>query len=298
MKIAYIILAFKLPEQLARLVRKLSNRDTFFYIHIDKQIKPELFQQFIDLIEPKENVIFIKRHKSDWGRIGCVEAKLEGINEIIKKSNDFDYVINLSGQDYPIKSNTYINNFFQENKGHSFLNYVPFPYVNHAYIKDWIDYWHFYHLKYHLVFPKEDMFTSPVFSSIWRPIARRITLRHNLPFGYKPYYGSSYWCFSHEIVDYVHSFNKKNNKFVKWFAYTQFPDEFFMQTLIMNSSHNNGIINNNLRYIDFSSKKSNPKVLTVDDFSKFYETKKLFARKFDQTVDGVVLDMIDQATKE
>jgi hypothetical protein len=64
--------------------------------------------------------------------------------------------------------------------------------------------------------------------------------------------------------------------------------------MLMNSPYKNEIINNNLRYIDFSSKKANPKVLTVDDFPKFTGSGKLFARKFDQNVDNAVLDMIDE----
>jgi len=294
MKIAYLILAFKLPEQLVRLVRKLSDRDTYFFIHIDKKIKPELFQHFVQLIEPNDNVIFIKRHNSDWGRIGCIEAKLEGINEIKKMGVDFDYLINLSGQDYPIKSNQQIADFLQENYGKSFLNYNPIPYRDHPHLDDLINYWHFYFYKYHLVFPKENMFFSPILSQLWKPIARRIKVRPKLPLGYKPYYGSSYWCFTRELIDYVHAFTRENQSFVRWFSHVQFPDEFFFQTMLMNSPYKNEIIDNNLRYIDFSSKKANPKVLTVDDFPKFTGSGKLFARKFDQNVDNAVLDMIDE----
>ena len=37
MKIAYIVLAYKNPDQLGRLFQKLINKDSAFYLHIDKK---------------------------------------------------------------------------------------------------------------------------------------------------------------------------------------------------------------------------------------------------------------------
>ena len=70
----------------------------------------------------------------------------------------------------------------------------------------------------------------------------------------------------------------------------------FFQTIIMNSKYGAKVCNDNLRYIDWSEGKNNPKVLTKDDFSLINSSNKLFARKFDSNVDEQVLDMIDGYT--
>jgi len=80
---------------------------------------------------------------------------------------------------------------------------------------------------------------------------------------------------------------------VKFFNHVQFPDEFFFQTLVMNSEYSDTIINDNLRYIDFSDRKAHPGLLTTRDLNKLLTTEKLFARKFDTDIDSGVLDYID-----
>ena len=207
---------------------------------------------------------------------------------------EFDYLINLSGQDYPIKNNLYIQNILQENKGMSLIRHIPIPYPSHPHIEDLVKYWHIYWRDYHFVLPRENMFASPVLNSIWNIFAKKITLRRKPPLNLTPYYGSSYWCLSHECVDYVYDYVGRNESFINYFKYVQFPTEFFFQTILQNSIFKDRIINDNLRYIDFSSKKANPKVLGKEDFDKFIDSRNIFARKFDVTYDPDVLDMIDK----
>ena len=138
MRIAYIILAHKLPGQLVRLVERLISKDTSFFIHLDKRADKEIYNSVVEQLSIYDNVHFIKRHISKWGQLGCTKAVLGAINEIYSQSIEFDYVINLSGQDYPIKSNQYIKNVLQENRGLSFLNFYSIPNQSHKHLGDFI----------------------------------------------------------------------------------------------------------------------------------------------------------------
>ena len=131
-------------------------------------------------------------------------------------------------------------------------------------------------------------------NKIWNPIVNAISVRRKLPFSYKPYYGGAYWCLSKAHIKYVYNFTNDHKNYIKWFARVHFPDEFFFQTLLRNSPFQNHLINDDMRYIDFSQRKAHPKTLTMDDFEKFMSTHNLFARKFDLLVDTAVLDRIDQ----
>ena len=55
------------------------------------------------------------------------------------------------------------------------------------------------------------------------------------------------------------------------------------------------IINTYLTYLEWPIDYSgHPKILAKNDFEKIRESEKLFARKFDMTIDSDILDMIDQ----
>ncbi|MEI6087851.1 MAG: glycosyl transferase, partial [Bacteroidota bacterium] len=53
------------------------------------------------------------------------------------------------------------------------------------------------------------------------------------------------------------------------------------------------MINDNLKYIDWSLGGASPKILTIDDIDKISKSGKFFARKFDANFDSEVLDWID-----
>jgi len=62
LRIAYIILAHKLPGQLVRLVRKLNTKDTHFFIHVDKKTGDETYKGMTEPLREYENVFFLERH--------------------------------------------------------------------------------------------------------------------------------------------------------------------------------------------------------------------------------------------
>lgn len=59
-----------------------------------------------------------------------------------------------------------------------------------------------------------------------------------------------------------------------------------------NSVFSKDMINNNLRYVDWSEGKVNPKTLPMEDAEKLKNSEKLFARKFNTEVDNKILAYI------
>ncbi|MGF1986665.1 MAG: hypothetical protein RMY62_002115 [Nostoc sp. ZfuVER08] len=60
MKIAYIILAHKYPEQLKRLIHRLNTENVSFFIHIDKKVEAKIYHQVVTLLKDFTNVFFSK----------------------------------------------------------------------------------------------------------------------------------------------------------------------------------------------------------------------------------------------
>ena len=85
----------------------------------------------------------------------------------------------------------------------------------------------------------------------------------------------------------------ENPDYVRFFEHVFVPDELFFQTIIMNSALRDTVVNDNLRYVDWTREPA-PAVSTRDDLTALLELGQLFARKFDETVDREVLDALDR----
>ena len=73
-----------------------------------------------------------------------------------------------------------------------------------------------------------------------------------------------------------------------------FPDEFVFQTILFNSIYKEDIVNDNMRFIDWSEGNKNPKTFTAKDVNILLASNQFFARKFDVNVDAEILDLVDQ----
>lgn len=293
MRIAYIISAYKYPEQLVRLILRLDAPGTAFFVHIDKKSDAEIYQRAVAGLGGLPNVHFLTRHRSYWGGFGHVAASIKGLRELSRRGIAFDYVILLTGQDYPIKTNAQIAQFLQHSDGKSYLDYAELPHDGPV-SRHRIDYWH---LRFgrHLAFPTRRGFRSRPIALLWRVLVALFPWKRRFPAGFRPYVGSSYWCLSRECVEYVNDFIARNPAFVRFFRYVDIPDELFFHTLLVNSPWREKIINASLTYSDWTNPAAGlPAVLGREDFEKLCHSPKLFARKFDTTKDAAVLDLIDR----
>jgi hypothetical protein len=284
MRLAYIISAYKYPFQLIRLIHRLNGDSTSFLVHVDKKTDDQNYCEIVRGMRHHNNVCFLRRHKCNWGDFGHVAATLEGIAQIFRTGISFDYAILLTGQDYPIKSSEYIHRFFHEHKGTLFMEFFPLP------TDDWqnrglvgglerIEAWHWRAFNRHFHFPP-----SP-----------RIPLKRQFPKGFTPFGGSSYWCLPRQCIEYIYEFVLHNQAFVEFFKHVDVPDEIFFQTIILNSPFAPMAVNDNLRYIEWKDLDAgSPAILRKNDFQKLASSSKLFARKFDATIDVQVLDLIDR----
>lgn len=278
MSIAYIISAYKNARQLERLIRRLDGEGVHFLVHIDQ--KSPIFSEVGRRLRDLQNVRFLDRHRCVWGGFGHVAATIEGINALGRDRLPGDYVVLLTGQDYPIKPHQQICEVLEKAEGRSFMEYFPLPSdVWDGGGLDRIRRWHVRWFKRYFVFPR----------SVASPFARRF------PRGFQPFGGSSYWCLARACADYLYEFVATNPRFVRFFHYVDVPDEIVFQTILLNSSLRDHIVNDNLRHIEWRDPQSgSPAILTTDDFAELAASPKLFARKFDVTVDAKVLDMIDE----
>lgn len=311
MKIAYLILAHRYPEQLLRLIESRNTENTVFFIHINKMTDAQTYDQFVKAFSHLPNVRFIKRNVIYMFDFGHTQASLQGIKEIIESKVDFDYLVLGTGQDYSIKSNRDIENFFQENPGKIYLDYMDNTVITDGLwptrSADNINYWHVRLGKLRFLFFGSLNLTShnrycnanktwyKILEFFWSKLMPLFPFKRKFPEGFTPYRGSAYWCFPKDCVEYIYDFVKKNTSFVNYFRYVDGPDEMFFQTLLLNSPLKERIVNDNLFFIDFENPNpTRPRVFEKCDFERLANSPKLFARKFDATRDAEILELIDQ----
>jgi hypothetical protein len=271
--LAYIISAYRNLGQLERLIRRLAVDESIVLVHVDKKTEDREYAALLTNASDIETAHFLDRHTCHWGGFGHVRATLKGIEQLVHRRIPFDHLILLTGQDYPIKPIEEVRAFFEANRGRSFMAYsaLPSPSWSPRGGLDRIEYRHLRLYGRHLRLP-----------------GKRTFPRDLNPFG-----GGAYWCLSHECIELVHAFAAERSEVVRFFKHVDIPDEIFFQTVVMNSDLADTVVNDNLRYIDWS-RGPKPAVLGMGDVEKLKRSPKLFARKFDVVHDSAVLDVIDR----
>ncbi|GLU52460.1 beta-1,6-N-acetylglucosaminyltransferase [Dyadobacter frigoris] len=281
MKIAHLILAHAEPQQLERLIERLRHQDAFFFIHIDKKTNLESFRTILNY----DNVFLVrKRVVVNWGAYSIVQATINGLEEIIEADIDINYVNLLSGSDYPIKNANSIHDFFQAHNGDNFMEYF-------SVFEEWQE-----------AIPRLTEYHLTNFSIpgryLFQKWLNKLTPVRQLPYGLIAVGRSQWFSITKHAADYILKYLKSNSKVIRFFKLTWAPDEIFFQTILYNSVFRDQLVNNNLRYIDWSAHKASPKVLTIEDKDALMTSSALFARKFDMDKQPDILDYLDHAVHD
>jgi len=290
MRIAYLIIAHHLPSQLVELVTALDHTEkSIFYIHVDQRSADFLDSPSLKPIMDRENVSFLRDQvRVYWGGFSIVEATLRLLRKAVDEG-EFQYAVLLSGQDFPIKSNRCIESFFETHEGKEFISYTPLPPKEWGWgpeIMERIEcHWRVDDVS-HLL---EMTGSKRLQRWGWSAYSRLTTsayryapsLKRKFLPGIAPYGGPLWIAISSRCATYVLSYLREHPEYCSFFRHTLVPDEIFFQTLILNSPFREHVINDGLRFTDWETGASSPRVLTCEDFDRLVASDSLYARKFD-----------------
>lgn len=294
-KIAYLILAHTNPRHLKRMVETLSCDDCAFFIHIDKKVE---IRDFKDINQ--ENISFIKdRLTIYWAEYSLVQATLNLIDEALNSVLNPDYLILLSGSDFPLRTKEYIHAFFDERRGDEFIGIVEIPNSDGG-----IDLSHINVLR----IPA----TRPLLRLVVRGLAKyglaRLDYRKALR-GMEAFGGSQWWALTNEACRHVLEFSASNPDICRFFARTSAPDETFFHTILGNSKLRTRV-RRNVMYEDWSSGSPHPNMIREQHLALFREQNQvtaadvygagelLFARKFSDATLPISAELIEIAKRK
>jgi len=300
MKIAYLLLANNQPLHLSRLINRLNHTGTRFFVHVDKSSD---LREFANYLHGSSATLIRPRLSSPWGGLGIVKATLSGIKAIIRSGFDYDYIVLISGNDYPIKPNKFISEFLSANNQSS--NYIYCHVMNPG-----IDHEEFRRIQKYFVRVGSNLIIYPG-QNASITLAEKLTQRFckllfgNYPRqfipGVVPVFGSQWWALNNKAIKFIATYLDDNPEFLKYFRYSFVPDEMFFQTIlygtgneeimqtIVAESHDSRLTFTHWDRPD----ELYGQALTLNDFSSLKDSTKLFARKFDELKSRDLLNLID-----
>jgi hypothetical protein len=234
----------------------------------------------------------VYKYARAWGTYQLINVMLDAMKKAV--CFDYNYFINLSGQCYPLKSIDSIKKALH-GKNLAFMDFFKIPdarwgkqggleRLNYSYYENPFSNLHNILLEKMLGSSKNDK----------KRVIKLPRINRRIPYNLEPYGGSMWFCLTKKHVDYILEYLKNKPALLDFFKHTQIPDELLFQTIIMNSPLKDTVLNDNLRYIDWSKKGVPlPSILTVDDAKNLLNSQKLFARKFDIELDEKILNLID-----
>lgn len=276
-KIAHLILAHRSPDQLSQLVNALAYPSHRVYVHVDKKVDIIPFKHQLDAAA---TTFITRRKRIDWGAYSVVEATLSAMSEIID-NGQYDFINLLSGADYPLVKPGVVDYFLNDHLQKSFMEFQHqgTPWWEHT--KGRTE-------KVHL--------TDYRFRGKHRlqQIINVFPFKRTPPMGLELVGRSQWFTITARHAAYILHYVEKNPVVVNFFKHTWGPDEFFFQTILFNSQFRDEIINDNLRYIDWSEGAASPKTLTRENYPELASSGKFYARKFDIALDSTILSMLDE----
>ena len=104
--LAYSIMMFKDVEQFERLLRAIYMPQNFYCIHVDTKSN-EAIQKSVAAVAKCLNNVFLASRPVDvkWGSFSSLEADLICMEDLYKKYQTWKYLINLTGLEFPMKTN-------------------------------------------------------------------------------------------------------------------------------------------------------------------------------------------------
>lgn len=271
--IAYFLLVHRYPEQFKRLFEAIYLPGNQYVVHVDRSSGADLAREITDFLEPYQGAEILEPKDALLGGYSLVDAELRGMAQLLAMDHGWTNYINLSGQDFPLKSQSYIRQFFAANPHKQFILALDQRQARPETIN---------RISHRFVEENGRMIAT----GIARPY----------PVGDTPFIGTQWKAVTRGFCQFV-CHDPRVERFKTFYRNSFIADEGFFQSVIMNTGTHGTIINDDLRMIDWvpdGDIKLRPRTFGVQDLLQLQSSSDLFARKFDAHEDTEILVLLEQ----
>lgn len=307
---AFMIIAHRNIDQVIRLVKALDDDEVDVYVHLDKKWTVT-DEEVSRLRAATKHVTVIDRRISGYlDTWSLCEITIELIKAALKTQKCYSYFGLLSGQDYPIKSMSYMKTILEQSYPKPLIDCTPMVKDNWIYSGfRWIRFHRYYRIVERITKNKlrRKVLLLPAYA-----VQLVVTYIVGSPYkrlkkaGCVLYGGSAWWLLPREVVELCVAEVEANTEIVRAFKIKNTPEETFFQTMTMRSaldhmvSINNPyeVLQNCLTYAYFFDEThvptGHPYVLTEENYEMLRKRKELLARKFEMPESTRLMDRIDK----
>lgn len=276
-KIAYLLVAHKCPEQVNLFINQLLNYgDCDVYVHVDKK-NPKLQETIIK--SPRVFVCSICDVR--WGSFEIVKAAVELMKMVVSSGKSYSHMYFGSGQDLLVKKGMY--DYLEAKPKKVFLHIVGE--IKNSDRES---------ARYRVCWPHKLMIRNDLHPYRFVRIAMQllcklgIVIRKNrktLKKQVRFYEGHTWFIAPYEVLKYIVNYIQDNPDYVDYWEDSLASDLMFFQTIIMNSPFVSNV-EDELMFVKFGetfSTKNHPLTVSVEMEKEIEDGNYFCARKFEIT---------------
>jgi len=267
--LAYVITAHKSPAQMLRLLRAIYAPGNTYVLHVDSKADAAVHAAAKEYADAHANVSTIRAEAIIWGSWRLARAQIRGMKEALRLSDTWNYCLNLTAQDYPLKTQDQIARELESGPaGANYLEVLDFAAASANPRKRLEYYW------------------LP-----WRGKMKKLIRRR--PPKFKVYWGSNYFTLTRAACEHMVS-SDVARRMQRYFRFALCADELIFQNALMHgpTALRDSVKSKTFRKLTWDG-GSHPRTYTASDFDELVNSDAWFARKFDESVDSSILDRLD-----
>lgn len=316
MKTAYLINCHKNMKHVSRLVHRLHSEDSHIFIHVDKKVPEDIFKSLFsytsDLKYCYISEIRMDGKLDDRSLVDIVMVLISNAKKVAQQNSiHYSYFVNMSGQDYPIKPIKYIEEKLEKNYPDLYMlcrdtasaSWVANKFNrNKALIRyrNWA-------LKCRIGVVRKALQLVGVLARQVLKLFGKTAGQRIIQNGWKYYQGSAWWVLPDCVLDSIEQEYYSPSEFATiMIDESTTPEETYFQSMTMHLFYSDAQetnkkmkIQNLMTYVDFGDLSDRPVVchpytITMDDYDHLLKSECWFARKFDDSVDPDIIEIIDE----
>jgi hypothetical protein len=256
--------------------------ENIYLVHIDVKTHISFHEEIREFLSAFPNARLMKSYDWIYGGYSAIDIQLRAMQELFR--DDWDFFINVTGQDFPLKSQSFIRDYLEQNRSRNFMQIIDME-VQWK-LSRFRRRWYYIELK------------TGSMPRLRRKRVWPLPIPRPYPRNYRRYGGLTWFILNREFCEYL-CFDHTHDKLKNFLKHTYIPEEEFFHTVVMHSPFKDSVVKDNKRLLIWKGNRilgfyySRLHTLRMEDLETLNKSDAFFARKFDETVDSQIIDAME-----
>ncbi|WP_166417687.1 beta-1,6-N-acetylglucosaminyltransferase [Cochlodiniinecator piscidefendens] len=286
MSVGIIMLVHTSFNRAAEVARHWSNNGCPVVIHVDKNVKNQDYNDFVESLAGYDQIQFSTRKRCEWGTWSIVEATLIAAEKLLKTNPEVRHVFLASGSCLPLRPVSELRHYLAARPRVDFIESATTQDV--SWTVDGLD-----AERFTLRFPFSWKRQRFLFDRYVR-LQRKVRFKRRIPAGLVPHMGSQWWCLTRQTLTALLE-DPERATYDAYFRKVWIPDESYFQTLTRLYSTNIESRSLTLSKFDFQGK---PHIFYDDHLQLLRRSDCFVARKIWPRADRLYEAFLDENPNE